>query len=880
VWHKFNKNRPSPGGAGAPALNGPALSAGAETSVRQLIANGKHKAAVETAKEIHKAQATAASEALLVDAYAARIQSLIDQNLAAEAKALRELVCERYPSARERINGRNGSAGTDAGRLEELVRPLNDSELSAGRRAAIEAAVAREAVDIAALAECAGLPSEHPLRQAASALQRAFLAVTQGPVGEEAVQLPEVSHRSPLAPWKLLVRAIACFYREEDEACRRYLAAIHPESAPARMVLAMQAMLGGKPTGLTAAAATLVSSTTSDPAVLPKALEALEKAFDSRKDGAILKGIREAVQASRETAPDQIERLKQHISVRCALADVAMGKAQAAMGGACRRDAYYFRLFARGMEQLGDPGNVAMACAKWDEFRQEAVREGWFTANGPEAATLYLHMAGVLRKLPDELLKDLQKTAHRQNGKSVEELYFLYPEKLYERACALDPHFESFSQWMDWAKRGRSGKAERVAEAWHKIRPMDIEPILLLMEEREKRNAFHTSLQYLAKAERIDRVHPAVRRARLRLLAASALRHLQQKKPNLAQEKLAEMETLPQSQQGDRPAFLAALRYMVCAVRGAGDEGAAHRAEAERVLGSKAAAALLIFGVANASKQGALEKLPPIEMLGKTERAELPEAVIRVVELAKDMQMNQGIPGSWLAETAKQFPRSSQSLNVGQLQTLADAGLYAEHFELAYAVSAAGLERGGPTEANFLLLRALSLPGYQEDRRGVCAVAAAQLARQQRQMDVVDKAVELVADSPFAGLALTPEQASAVVRKEKSERAFPTAHRPGPDYSDLLGAALCDCPKCRRARGEAIGPFEDFEEEEDDDDLDLDAILDGTEIPPDMPPEIARMLFDETRKAVQRGESLDSLLNRVFGPEMGFGRRRKKGRRR
>src|ERR1035438_3100682 len=423
-------------------------------------------------------------------------------------------------------------------------------------------------------------------------------------------------------------------------------------------------------------------------------------------------------------------------------------------------------------------------------------------------------MAGVLQKLPHELLADLQRTAHRQNRKSVEELYFLYPEKLYERACALDPHFESFSQWTDWAKRGRAGQAERVAEAWHKIRPMDIEPILLLMEEKEKRNAFHTSLQYLAKAERIDSVHPAVRRARLRLLAGSALRHLQQKKPNLAEEKVAEMGTLPQSQQGDRPAFLAALRYMVCAVRGASDGAAAPRAEVERVLGNNEAAALLIFGVANASKQGALEKTPPVETLGKTERAALPEAVIRVVELAKDMQMSQPIPGDWLAEAATQFPRSSQSLNVGQLQTLAEAGapraqafprssqslnvgqlqtlaeagLSAEHFKLAYAVSGAGLERGGPTEASFLLLRAVALPEYQEERRGVCAVAAAQLARQQRHMDVVEKAVELIADSPFSDLSLTPEQASTVVREEKAERAFPTSYRPGPDYSELLGA--------------------------------------------------------------------------------------------
>jgi hypothetical protein len=84
------------------------------------------------------------------------------------------------------------------------------------------------------------------------------------------------------------------------------------------------------------------------------------------------------------------------------------------------------------------------------------------------------------------------------------------------------------------------------------------------------------------------------------------------------------------------------------------------------------------------------------------------------------------------------------------------------------------------------------------------------------------------------------------------------------------------CPTCRRARGEAVGPFEDFEEA--DGDVDLDAILDGMELPPDMPPEIARILFDETRKAVECGESIDSLMNRLFGSGAGFGGRRKKGR--
>jgi len=871
VWDKSKKNPPSSGGA-APALSGPASADGAEASVRQSIANGKPKVALEAAKELHKARRTPASEALLVDAYAARIQSLVDQNLTVEAKALLDLVLERYPSARERLSDRSASMGTHAVRLEELVRPLNDPALGADRRAAIEAAVAREA-DLAGLAECAALPPEHPLRQAASVLQRAFLAVTAGPVGEEAVELPEVSHRSPLASWKLLVRAIACLYRGEDEACRRYLEAIKPESAPARLVPAMQAMLAtGEPAGLPPAAATLVSSVTSDPAVLRKALEALERAFRSDdENGPILKAIREAVKTCRDAAPNQVERLKQHISVRCALADLSVEKVQAAMGGNSLHDAYFFRLLARGLERMGDPAEIAYACATWNQFREQAVKEAWFAANGAEAATLYLHMAGVLRKLHHTELADLQRTAIRKNGKSAEELYFLYPDKLYGRACALDPHFESFSRWMEWAKGGRAGEAEKVAEAWHKIRPMDIEPILFLMEEKEKRNAFESSLQYLAKAERIDSVYPAVRQARLRLMAGAVLRHLRQKKPHLADEKLAEVAALPQSQQGDRPAFLAALRYMTDVVRGADERAVAHRAEVERVLGSKSGAALLIFGVADACKRRDSERPALIATFAKPERAGLPETVARVIELAKDFQIAQLIPEDWLKEMGAQFARSHQSLTVAQFETLAEVGLSAKKSELAYAVSGAGLERGGPAEATFLLLRARSLPYNQ--RRAVCAAAAAQLARQHRQMDVVDKAVELLAGSPFDTLTVTTDQAAAVVRKEKAERAFPTVYRPGPDYSDLLDALGCDCPDCRSARGEGSGPLEHLEA--DDDDFDIESLLDSMPLPPGMPPELGKMVL----ASIARGESVESVMSRLFGSRPGSGGKRKKGKR-
>jgi hypothetical protein len=162
---------------------------------------------------------------------------------------------------------------------------------------------------------------DDPLRKAASALDRAFVAVTSGPVAEDALALPEVSHCSPLAPWTLLVRAIACFYRGDDESCRRQVDAIQPESAAARLVPAIQAALGGRAAApLTAAGSALVSQMIGEPAALRRALEALDQSFASDRKDRTLKAIRAAVQECRQSSPGHLERLLQHISVRGAIA--------------------------------------------------------------------------------------------------------------------------------------------------------------------------------------------------------------------------------------------------------------------------------------------------------------------------------------------------------------------------------------------------------------------------------------------------------------------------------------------------------------------------------------------------------------------------------
>ena len=112
----------------------------------------------------------------------------------------------------------------------------------------------------------------------------------------------------------------------------------------------------------------------------------------------------------------------------------------------------------------------------------------------------------------------------------------------------------------------------------------------------------------------------------------------------------------------------------------------------------------------------------PSRQLDKSERAALPEAVIRVCELAKDMHMIQPIPGDWLAETEKQFSRSSQSLQSGQLQTLADGGpVLASRFELTYAVPRPGWSAAVRTEVEVSAAAGAVLAGAISKSGGPCA---------------------------------------------------------------------------------------------------------------------------------------------------------------
>ena len=824
----MSRNQPAP----APVIG---LAAGAQ-EVRDLLAKGDSKQALQRAKEVCKGLSTPAAEALVVEAYLARIQALSDRGLTIEAEALIRFVCKQYPASRAILQS---AVAIPDDPLESLVRPLNDPATPSERREAIEKTIQREITDLAALAQCDALPPDHPLRKAAAALDRAFAQATRGPVRDEEIALREVSHRSPLAPWKMIIRAIALFYRRDDEGCWRCLDVIDSKSAPARLSSALRALLAGKGgKELKPATASLVTGIGGNPEALRDSLRTLDTALERGKPSKIVRAIERVTEQCQEHCPDLLVSLRQQISVRSVRADVPVEQVRRAMGEPSLKDARFWRLFARAMELEGD---LFLAASLWEEFRSHAVHEGWCSPDGPEVASLYLHMADLVRQMPHAGFDDLRErfstefkgyAGYYQDqppqvraAASPEkiDLYFLHPESLYAKACAIDPDPEIFKKWLAWVeeREGPGKGAAEVALRWHEARPQDSRPLLLLMHSAEKRNALKKALQYLEMAERVDGLNPEVRGARLRLLVASALRHLKGRKPHLAEKELAAIESLPQAREGRRPAFVAALRSRCAMDGGRTEEASQWREEACRRMESDAGAICLLWGVAEAC---GVRGAAPAVAQGK-----IAEGTARACALGIDMGVPFGIPGEWEAPLLKELSRQECALDSPSLRALAEAALRAQRPKLAYAVSGAGMAQGGPALARFLLLRGKCLPYFE--RRSDCLIAATELARRQRDMDLADEAVEAlrqgsdILDSPK--VSMESERVEQVIEREKNEREFPPA-------GAGMGAALgrCDCAVCRSRRRGGRDPIED-----------LDESLPG-KILPGLPPEITPLLME------------------------------------
>jgi hypothetical protein len=786
-------------------------------TVGQAIEANHSDRAVDYARGVHRRCQSAASEALLLDAFDARIDHLLGNGLQREAGEMVEDLLRRFPSAHTRAAGWKIRLALRRGDARELLAPLADPATSPERQAAIAAEVRRRVCDPRMVAECDALPGDHPLRMAAAAVAASLTSVTSGPVADDALRLAEVPRSSPLAPWKMAVRAIAAFYRRDDELCRRCLEAIEPGSAAARLVPALRSMLQGKqcPSAAAAQLARAVQGRDS----LRAALERLEQGYTSRRSVDVLAGVRTAIELCAETQPGLLDRLKQHISIRSVMAGFKVSDVQRAMGAPSRKNAYFWRLMACCTERHGNEQSIPAACAYWEEFRRHALHEKWFPHQGPEVAAIYLHMADLLSRCDTDYLSfagikrsfDGHAATYQDQPPEIRALmlrppydfYFFSEAEIYPRACAADPCSSNFQRWLNHALDSESG-GDGIAEAWAAAIPSDVTPLLHLMQSAERRDALQKAFRYMERAEQADGLNPEVRRARLRLLVAIAIRHLRKKKAERSLRTLEEIRELPQSRQGDRPALVAILSCLIDVALGNRQRADAAFAEAVRLLGSQVTAHLLRLEVAQLCKQDYDdgEKLthPDVPLCG---------AYGRVCAIALDVGLT---PVSLDTYTPTMFQELARDVAVDprSLWGLGQAAFAASQFPLAYSVARLGLLAGAEHQARFLYLRGATMPPWMEERHKACLAAAKELARRQHDAELLRKigehrqAVFLLLDSAEAA-APSNEEIARIVARESKDRTIPDP----PDEED----EPCDCPACRAMGGAPPPGLEDIFEE-------------------------------------------------------------------
>ena len=777
--------------------------------IHRMISKGKAKTAVTRAKLYHKSLGTDESEMILVDAYVARIREMIAMGYIVEARTLLELVRGRYNCPDPLLSELNGVIAVREGRVDELVQPLDDPGISREKRTAIEKIIKNELVDLNLLAQSSVLSSNHPLKTGALAVAEAFAKVTSGFVEEEEIALPAISRRNPLAPWKMVINALACFYRHDDEKCEKYLQAVDPESAPGRLVPLMRTMIAGKSNGNYGEKSSfLVKKIAGNSKKTRDVLRVLDNALAANKPRKLFKATRNAVNICGQICPELMDRLKQHIAIRCWMLEIDAEDVNRALGGPSLKTAYFWQLHARAAEIKG---KNLWACALLEEFRRHALNEGWFSDNSKEVAVIYLYMADLLKRLPAEDFEWLQSDFEmefsgfesyypKQPGVVLEavgkdtaspsDTYFLYPEDLYRLAGEIDPAAETFRQWLEWVENHASHwkESDAVATAWHAAISDDTRPLLYLMKSARKRNAFNKALGYLDKAEGIDGLNPDVKRARLRLLAATAMRHLKQKKTHLAQKDITEIEGLPQAGEGDRPGFVVALKLVCMLIDGDESKLARLNRELVKMLEYPLAAKVVIQGILSDCKLSNMQTDLPLYTEESLAGDNLVAAIARGCKLADDMGIAVVIPPGYEKKLRDFFTAQNNFHDPATVRIFAETALRNDDFELAYAAAGAGLLQQGGATARFLLLRARSLPVWEVDRRDDCITAAIELARRERDMDLIDEAIELRRNGnrlPFgfsifdhvigeSNFSMETEELNEVLQLEKEAREYPS----------------------------------------------------------------------------------------------------------
>ncbi len=763
-----------------------------QPQIEALLSAGKTHDAVEVAKQLVKQSPSPAAEALLVTAYQARIHALLTSGLAKEAQALGLLVAERFPAHREAISGLIRQSEMLAGNFQTLLTELLTADPE--KRRELEAILARGLTDPAILANSSILPADHPLKRAAAIVSHFFAAVTSGPLPEGALlPLNDIPRHSPLAPWKLLIRAFDALYQCNDAAVLANLAGIPPEVGPARLVPVLRRLVGEKSEDYAPsfAVTAVLNKVQGNRTVVRTQLAQLSHALTARNERQALTAVQALIPVFQSTPIAQwrtfLATLIHHWQRQGFLPEGLLRALPKS-----KTDPDIVRLIALSMESIAWDA----ALDWWGSYLTLAKTAGVLPPHGPDLARILLHMAEVFPKDPLEVLETLDAESEADVRAQIRtgELAAHHDRgALLEQAHTADPSLRTFRALVSHCDQwGDNKRAETEAEAWHKAYPQELEPLLYLIRAAERRGASRKALDLLAEAEALNRLHPDVRQSRFRLLLASAERRLREGKATLALDDLEQLAQQPRAAEGEINAYLLALSW-AAALKAGNTEGAERLEQRFYATVSNPVLSDLVIGALSTSLKITLPRrtvsAPPEEAIAGLARA-------CTLFQSLDRTLPTPVPGL-LSQIEKNIAQATPE----QLHALCRGGSMMGRPALTYTAAGQGLIHQGPLQYRFLLARGQILSQsrgpVEQSRARQCLRAARELASRVRDMEAVREASQALEalppwdflDSLMSGSVPAPEEAptateiSQVIASEAQNRKiprFPAAKSPRP----------------------------------------------------------------------------------------------------
>ena len=733
-----------------PKHSAPTTPAQWQAQIQDLLAQHKTREAVETAKQFLKHAPGPDAQAAAISAYQARIQALIASGLAQEAHALALLASQRLPDSEPLFRPLIRQTEVSTGQLDGLLTELATAE--GEQRRTLEAVLARGLSDPAQLIHTSALPAEHPLKRQATIIHEQFTAVTTAPLPDGALStLETIPRQSPLAAWKLLIRALDAFYRRDDQLAEANLARIPLDSGPGRLVPAVRAIMANT-TGQASqppadhAMSKLIDQLSGGQHRLHDQLGQLGRALQAKNERQALSALQHLIPwlsaAPAQSRQTFLATLLHHwqrsdLSPH-GLMDLLMRKIP---------DPEIVRLVALTVEHLQWDGALML----WNEYLTAAETLGQPAHSAQETAQILLHMAQLFPTDPEDVLIDLGVDSEREIHQLIRAGEFppaFDRAALLDRARQADPKPAVFQALVAHYEHRDPKRAEAEAEAWRQAYPQDLDPLLYLVRATEQRGALRKALDFLAKAEAINQVHPQVRQSRFRLLLASAERRIKEGKASLALTDLEHLAREPRANDGDIKAYLLALSWAVAHVMKdqAGVERIAQ--SLSTTVNNPTLQTLLLSAVSQ------IVKLPSAKWSSKSPPPQAVEALARACELFRALDRPLSVPDPFL----KQIEKNLDSASVTQLHALCQGGLALERPSLTYLASGHGLAYEAPHLHRFLLARGLCLSSHPQEsaRARQCLRAARELANRARDMEAVSQASAaldtLPAWGPFGSL--------------------------------------------------------------------------------------------------------------------------------